>query len=70
MRLIAATSVCLVAALSLHPTPMPKHAVPVSLGLAPVVELAAQGCSLGWHRGHWQDDSGAWHWSHCFPSWR
>jgi hypothetical protein len=32
--------------------------------------LAAQGCSLGWHRGHWQDDSGAWHWSHCFPSWR
>jgi hypothetical protein len=35
-----------------------------------LVELVAQGCGLGWHRGRWQDPSGEWHWGHCFPSWR
>jgi hypothetical protein len=49
---------------------MPKHAVLASLGLAPVLELVTQGCSAGWHRGHWQDSSGEWHWGDCFPSWR
>jgi len=68
MRPFTAVFVCMTV-LSLHPAPMPKNAVPASLGLAPVVELVTQGCSLGWHRGHWQDESGAWHWSHCFPSW-
>ena len=68
MRLVAAAFLSL-AALALQTAPVPKNAMPASLGLAPVVELMAQGCSLGWHRGHWQDESGAWHWSHCFPSW-
>ena len=66
---IAATSVCL-AALSLPAAPMPKNAVLASLGRAPVLELVTQGCSAGWHRGHWQDSSGEWHWGDCFPSWR
>ena len=69
MRPTAAAFVCL-AAVSLQAAPMPKKAVPASLGLAPVVELVAQGCSLGWHRGHRQDGSGEWHWGHCLPSWR
>jgi len=68
MRLVAAAFAGL-AALSSPAAPIPK-AAPVSLGLAPVVELVAQGCSLGWHRGHWQDPSGEWHWGPCFPSWR
>ena len=69
MRSVAAALVCL-AALSLQAAPIAKNTVPASLGLAPVVELVVQGCSLGWHRGHWQDPSGEWHWGHCFPSWR
>jgi hypothetical protein len=67
MRLAAAAFLCL-SAMSLHAVPTPKKAIPASLGLAPVVELVAQGCNLGWHRGHWQDQSGQWHWSHCFLS--
>jgi hypothetical protein len=69
MRLVPAAFMCL-AALSLQVAPIPQKAVPASIGLAPVVELVAQGCSLGWHRGHWRDPSGEWHWGHCFPSWR
>lgn len=69
MRFVAAAFVGL-AILSLQAAPTPRQAMPASLGLAPVVELVAQGCSLGWHRGHWQDPSGEWHWSPCFPSWR
>jgi hypothetical protein len=69
MRIIAAALVTL-AALSLQTAPPPHKAIPASLGLAPVLELVTRGCGLGWHRGHWQDLSGQWHWGHCFPSWR
>jgi hypothetical protein len=69
MRLLAAAFVCLMM-LSLQAPPRPKYTMLTSLGLAPVVELVAQGCSLGWHRGHWQDPSGERHWGPCFPSWR
>ena len=69
MRLVPAVFMYF-AALSLQAAPISKKAVPASLGLAPVVELVAQGCSLGWHRGHWQAPSGEWHWGHCFPAWR
>ena len=69
MRLVPAAFVCLTA-LWLQAGPAPKKAVPASLGWAPVGELMAQGCSLGWHRGHWQDPSGEWHWGPCYPSWR
>jgi len=69
MRIIAAALVTL-AALSLQTAPPPHKAVPASLGLAPVGELAIRGCGLGWHRGHWRDPSGQWQWGHCFPSWR
>jgi hypothetical protein len=69
MRPIAAVFAFL-AALSLQAAPIPKKMMTASLGLAPVVELVAEGCSLGWHRGQWQDPSGQWHWGQCFPSWR
>jgi hypothetical protein len=68
MRPVAATFVWL-AVLGLPAAPIPKKATQASLGVAPVVELVAQGCSLGWHRGHWQDSSGEWHWGQCFPNW-
>ena len=69
MRLVAAAFAGL-ATLSLPAASVPTSPVPVSLGLAPVAELVAQGCSPGWHRGQWQDPSGEWHWGLCFPSWR
>jgi hypothetical protein len=69
MRLVAAAFAGL-ATLSLPAASVPTSPVPVSLGLAPVAELVAQGCSPGWHRGQWQDLSGEWHWGPCFPSWR
>ena len=67
MRIIVAALVSLTA-LSLQTAPYPHKAVPASLGLAPVIELVARGCALGWHRGHWQDPSGERHWGHCFTS--
>jgi hypothetical protein len=69
MRLVAAAFAGL-ATLSLPAASVPTSPVPVSLGLAPVAELVAQGCSPGWHRGQWQDPLGEWHWGPCFPSWR
>ena len=69
MRIIALAMLG-AAALSLQAAPPSHKAIPASLGLAPVIELVARGCSLGWHRGYWQDPSGQWHWGHCFPSWR
>jgi len=70
MRIFAAALMTL-AALSLQTAGLShKAAIPASLGLAPVVELVARGCGIGWHRGYWQDPSGKWHWGHCFPSWR
>jgi hypothetical protein len=69
MRLVPTAFVCL-AALSLQPAPSPQKALAASLGLAPVVELVAQDCAFGWHRGYWQAPSGDWHWGHCVPSWR
>jgi hypothetical protein len=69
MWLVAAAFAGLVA-LSLQAAPIPKKGMMASLGLAPVVELVAQGCSPGWHRGHWQDPSGEWRWGRCFPNWR
>jgi hypothetical protein len=68
MRIIALVMITVAA--SLQMAPHPYKASLASLGLAPVVELVARGCGLGWHRGYWQDPSGQWHWGHCFPSWR
>jgi hypothetical protein len=52
------------AVICLQAAPAPSKVVLASLGVAPLVELVAQGC------GTWQDPSGEWHWGHCFPSWR
>jgi hypothetical protein len=60
MRLVAVAFAAL-ATLSLPAASVPTSPGPVSLGLAPVVELVAQGCSRGWHRGQWRDLSGEWH---------
>ena len=35
--------------------------------MAPPIELVAEGCGWGWHRHHWQDRWGNWHWGRCVP---
>jgi hypothetical protein len=37
---------------------------PTELRAASPLELATEGCGWGWHRAHWQDHWGYWHW-HC-----
>jgi hypothetical protein len=39
-----------------------------SLEAAPPIELVAEGCGWGWHRHHWIDRWGHWHWGHCVPN--
>jgi hypothetical protein len=72
MRVAVATFVGLMAlaATSVQAAPIPIKATQVSLGAAPLIELVAQGCGWGWHRAHWRDRWGYWHWGHCEPNWR
>jgi hypothetical protein len=39
-----------------------------SVGGAPPIELVTEGCGWGWHRHHWRDLWGCWHWGHCVPN--
>jgi hypothetical protein len=47
----------------------PARATPAELGYAPPIELVREGCGWGWHRGHWRDRWGYWHWGRCLPNW-
>jgi hypothetical protein len=58
------------AAVSVQAAPLPPaKAIPTELGNAPPIELVRQGCGWGWHRGHWRDRWGYWHWGRCYPNW-
>jgi hypothetical protein len=58
------------AAVSAQAAPLPPaKATLVELGTAPPIELVRQGCGLGWHREHWRDRWGYWHWGSCYPNW-
>jgi hypothetical protein len=51
--------------------PLPNDpASQASVDTAPRIELVAEGCGWGWHRHHWLDRWGHWHWGHCVPNWR
>jgi hypothetical protein len=45
--------------------PLPPNPSAIELEVA-TVELIDHGCGWGWHRVHWQDHWGYWHW-HCVP---
>jgi hypothetical protein len=71
MLVIVATFAGLVAlaAASVQAAPLPPvKATPAELGAAPPIELVEDGCGHGWHRHHWRDQWGYWHWGHCVPS--
>jgi hypothetical protein len=50
------------------PLPLAKSTM-AELGSAPPIELAREDCGPGWHRHHWRDRWGYWHWGHCVPNW-
>jgi hypothetical protein len=52
-------------AASAQAVPLAPNPGSIELVVAPPVELVA-GCGWGWHRVHWQDQWGYWHW-HCVP---
>jgi hypothetical protein len=54
------------AAVSAHATPLAPTPATIKLGTEPSIELVDRGCGWGWHRVHWQDHQGYWHW-HCVP---
>lgn len=73
MRITIATLAGLVAlaTVSVQAAPfVPKKALPPELSAGPPIEQVAQGCGSGWHRHHWRDYWGRWHWGRCVPNWR
>ena len=72
MRVIVATFTGLVAlaAISVQAAPLvPAKVTGAELGASPSIELVRQGCGWGWHRGHWRDRWGYWHWGSCYRNW-
>jgi hypothetical protein len=72
IRIIVAafTGLVALAVVSAEATPLPPaKASPAELRAAPSIELVRQGCGWSWHRGHWRDRWGYWHWGRCYPNW-
>jgi hypothetical protein len=65
--LILVSVLSLALAASAQATPPAPHPASVELRAVPPVELVAGGCGWSWHRRHWQDRWGNWHWGHCVP---
>ena len=66
--LILASAVSLASAASAQASPVWRNTAGIELGAAPHIELVRDGCGRGWHRDHWRDRSGDWHWGHCIPN--
>ena len=72
MRTMVATLAGLMAlaAIAVQASPLPPvKTTTTELNVVPPVELVRQGCGWGWHRHHWRDSWGYWHWGHCVPNW-
>jgi len=52
-------------AASAHAPPLSAKPAAIKLGATLPVEPIAGGCEWDWHRRHWQDRWGNWHWGHC-----
>jgi hypothetical protein len=52
---------------SAQAAPHAPYPASIELGAAPPIELVGGGCGWGWHRHHWQDRWGNWHWGRCVP---
>ena len=70
MRIIIATfaSLMVLTAVSVQAAPLaPAKASVGDPGIAPPIERVRDGCGHGWHRHHWRDQWGYWHWGDCIP---
>jgi hypothetical protein len=68
MTMVFVSGVAL-AAMSARAAPLaPRPPSQASIDAAPPIELVAEGCGWGWHRHHWIDRWGHWHWGHCVPN--
>jgi hypothetical protein len=57
------------AAMSAQAAPVaPNPPSRASSDAVPPIEMVAEGCGPGWHRHHWIDRWGHWHWGHCVPN--
>jgi len=59
---------CLALATSAQAAPVWRSTAGIELGAAPHIALVRDGCGRGWHRDHWRDQGGDWHWGHCIPN--
>ena len=70
MRMIIGTLAGLagLAAVSVQAAPLPSSkAYAAERDGSPPIELVRDGCDHGWHRHHWRDQWGYWHWGYCIP---
>jgi hypothetical protein len=70
MRAVILAIVCglALAATMVQAMPVLTKATPAELRTAPSLELVRDGCGRGWHRHHWRDQWGYWHWGDCVPN--
>jgi predicted membrane channel-forming protein YqfA (hemolysin III family) len=70
MRLMLATMLGLSILLTLPAAaaPLAAKAAGIESAAASAVVPVAGGCGYGWHRRHWQDRWGYWHWGRCVPN--
>jgi hypothetical protein len=66
--LILGFAVGLTFAASAQAAPLSPNPAAIEVGAASSVQLVAGSCGWGWHRRHWQDRWGNWHWGHCVPA--
>ena len=57
-------------ATSVEAAPITAKPGTADIGATLPIEPVAQGCGWDWHRAHWRDRWGYWHWGHCVPYWR
>jgi hypothetical protein len=64
--MILAFAVGLTLAASAQAAPLAPNPASIEPSTAPPIELVDHACGWGWHRVHWRDHWGYWHW-HCVP---
>ncbi len=67
MRAVILAVVGAALAVSAQAAPSPPKPSAIELGVGPSLELVRDGCGRGWHRHHWRDQWGYWHWGDCVP---
>jgi len=66
--LILAFAIGLAFAALAQAAPLAPKSASIEPGAPPSFELVRDGCGRGWHRAHWRDQWGDWHWGHCIPN--